>query len=82
MKNEGLVITAVFPKHVDVATHRSYTTMADVERKKEKKAEKEEEERNKVKEMGIKELWKPYQQSGGLFEETGNKCVPFSFYPV
>lgn len=71
------MITGVFPKHVDVLAHRKYPTLKDVEDKRVKKEEREEEERMKVKEMGIKECWKPWQASVGFFEEAGGRWVLF-----
>ena len=73
------MITAVFPKHADVLGHRGYTTLKDVEDKKAKKEEREEEQRMKVKEMGVRECWKPWQASIGFFEGGGGRWVSFLF---
>jgi hypothetical protein len=83
-KTSELVITGVFPKHVDVVAHRKYTTVKDVEDKKAKKEEREEEERKKVKEMEVRECWKPWQGSLTFFEGAGagGRCVGLHFVPV
>lgn len=72
-KSTELVITGVFPKHVDVIAHRKYTTLKDVDDRKAKKDEREEGERNKVKEMGVKEYWKPWQVTVEFFEKAGGR---------
>lgn len=76
-KSTELVITSVNAKHVDVDSHQNFTTLKDVEDKKAKKELKEEGERNKVKEMSVTELWKPWQGTVGFFEAAGVKCVYF-----
>jgi hypothetical protein len=69
------VITGVFPKHAEVLAHREYTTLKDIEDKRAKKEEREDEERTKVKEMGVRECWKPWQASVGFFEGAGGRWV-------
>ena len=76
-KSTELVITSVNEKHADVASHQNFTTLKDVEDKKAKQEEREEGERNKVKEMTVVELWKPWQETVGFFESAGVKCVYF-----
>jgi hypothetical protein len=72
----GLVITAVTPNHSDVLGHQTYTTIRDVEKRQEKKAEREriEEGGGKV-ELTVREMWKPWGTSIGFFEEMEKKCV-------
>lgn len=72
-KGTELVIMGVFPKHDDVIAHRSHTTLKQMEEKQAKKEEREEVERNKVKEIGIKEYWKAWQSSVGFIEGAGGK---------
>jgi translation initiation factor 2D len=69
------VITGVFPKHVDVLAHQGYTTLKDVEDKKAMREEREERERRKVKEIGVRECWKPWQATVGFFEGAGGRWV-------
>ncbi|EGN94711.1 hypothetical protein SERLA73DRAFT_77454 [Serpula lacrymans var. lacrymans S7.3] len=70
MKSEVLVM-GVFPTHDDVEAHRPYTSLKDLELKREKQDGKVEEERKKVKEMIIVEKWKPHQQSLKFFQGVG-----------
>lgn len=72
----------MFPRHVDVLAHHRYTTLKDVEDKRARKQEREEGERKKVKEMNIKECWKPWQTSVGFFESAGNRYVYFFIFPA
>lgn len=71
-----LQVIGVFGAHADVAGHRSYKTIGDADARREKQEERAEEERKKVREMGVAELWKPHQQSVRLFAEAGKECVP------
>jgi translation initiation factor 2D len=63
----------VSASHPDVTSHRRYTSLRDVQAKEEKKEKREEEERARVKEMEVKELWKPHAFSGSakFFTEGG-----------
>ncbi|KAG6330594.1 hypothetical protein ID866_8497 [Astraeus odoratus] len=72
MKPEPLV-TSVSASHPDVVSHRSYVTLRDVQLRQEKREKREEEERSRVKEMEIRELWKPHVASGSgrFFLEGG-----------
>jgi translation initiation factor 2D len=70
-----VVVVGTFPQHVDVLAHKKYESLRDVELKREEKEERAEAARNKVKEMVVKELWKPHFQTVRFFEETGNRCV-------
>ncbi|KAH7908853.1 hypothetical protein BJ138DRAFT_1115485 [Hygrophoropsis aurantiaca] len=70
MKFDVLVL-GVIPKHKDVEAHRVYTSLRDVELKNEKRENREEEERTKVKELVVRELWKPHQQSMKFFADGG-----------
>jgi translation initiation factor 2D len=72
-KATDLVITGVFPQHADVLAHQRYTTLKDVEDKKARQEEREESERKKVKEMEIRECWKPWQGSVGFFQSAGGR---------
>lgn len=74
-KATELVITGVLPKHVDVLAHQEYTTLKDVEDKKATREEREESERKKVKEIGVRECWKPWQATVGFFERAGGRWV-------
>lgn len=71
-KSSDLVITGVFPKHADVLAHKEYKTLKEVEDKRAKKEEREEGERKKVKEMAVRECWKPWQASTEFFAGTGS----------
>ncbi|KAF9238328.1 hypothetical protein BU15DRAFT_47811 [Melanogaster broomeanus] len=71
-KTEPL-ITSVSASHPDVTLHQTYKSLRDVQVREEKKEKREEEERNRVKEMEVKELWKPHTVSGSgkFFTEGG-----------
>jgi translation initiation factor 2D len=79
-KATDLVITGVFPQHADVVAHRRYTTLKDVEDKRVRQEEREEGERKKVKEMEIRECWKPWQGSVGFFQSAGGRWVCFIIF--
>ncbi|KAF8130299.1 hypothetical protein EV363DRAFT_1399469 [Boletus edulis] len=72
MKPEPLVMS-VSATHPDVIAHRPYTSLRDVQIKEEKRERREEEARSKVREMEVKELWKPHAASGSarFFTEGG-----------
>lgn len=72
MKPEPLV-TSVSVTHPDVFAHHPYTSLRDVQIKQGKREKREEEERSKVREMEVKELWKPHAASGStqFFIEGG-----------
>ncbi|KIJ18160.1 hypothetical protein PAXINDRAFT_167424 [Paxillus involutus ATCC 200175] len=80
-KTEPLV-TSVSASHPDVTSHRRYTSLRDVQAKEEKKEKREEEERARVKEMEVKELWKPHAFSGSakFFTEGGFDSSAFYTY--
>ena len=63
----------VLATHPDVVAHQPYTSLRDVQVKAEKREKREEEERSKVREMEVKELWKPHTPSGSakFFTEGG-----------
>ena len=69
----------VSASHPDVVAHQPYTSLRDVQMKEEKRDKREEEERRKVREMEIKELWKPHTASGSarFFSEGGFEYVVF-----
>ncbi|KAF7980439.1 hypothetical protein HWV62_38284 [Athelia sp. TMB] len=70
-KATELVVVGVFPKNVDVETHRQYITLKDVEEKRAKKEDNAERERKKVKEMEVRECWKAWQGSVAFVEAAG-----------
>lgn len=76
MKPEALV-TSVSATHPAVIAHRPYTSLRDVRIKEGKREKREEEERSKVREMEVKELWKPHTPSGSarFFSEGGFEYV-------
>ncbi|KIN93949.1 hypothetical protein M404DRAFT_1008652 [Pisolithus tinctorius Marx 270] len=72
MKPEPLVMS-VSASHAEVLSHTPYVSLRDVQLKGEKREKREEEERARVHEMDIKELWKPHAASGSerFFSEGG-----------
>ena len=72
-KATELVVVGVFPKHVEVETHRQYTTLKDVEEKRAKKEDNAVKERKKVKEMEVWECWKAWQGSVAFVEAAGGR---------
>jgi len=70
-----VLITSVNAKHPSVVGHASFVTVKDVEVTAAKKAAREEKQResNAHKEVEIKELWKPHQDSIELFEGMGGR---------
>ena len=72
MKPEPLVLK-VSASHSEVASHKLYTSLRDVQLKEEKREKREEEERSRVREMEVRELWKPHAASGSVrfFSEGG-----------
>ena len=67
----------VLATHPDVVAHQRYTSLRDEQLKEEKREKREEEERSKVREMEVKELWKPHAASGSakFFTEGGFEYV-------
>ncbi|KAI6004977.1 hypothetical protein EDC04DRAFT_2871789 [Pisolithus marmoratus] len=63
MKPEPLVMS-VSASHSEVLSHTPYVSLRDIQLKEEKRKKREGEERAKVQEMEIKELWKPHTPSG------------------
>jgi translation initiation factor 2D len=76
IKPEPLVMS-VSATHPDVVAHRSYTSLRDVQIREEKRDKRDKEERSKVGEMEVKELWKPHAASGTVkfFTEGGFEYV-------
>ncbi|KAI5985001.1 heterokaryon incompatibility protein-domain-containing protein [Pisolithus marmoratus] len=72
MKPEPLVMS-VSASHSEVLSHTPYVSLRDKQLKEEKREKRDEEERAKVQEMEIKELWKPHTPSGSarFFAEGG-----------
>ncbi|KAI0789203.1 eukaryotic translation initiation factor SUI1 family protein [Abortiporus biennis] len=66
-----VVVTAVYPKHPAVASHRSHRTLHSVEEKREKAEERErkekEQEEKKKSEIHAVELWKPHEKTIPFF---------------
>ena len=64
---------SVVATHPDVVSHQPYTSIRDVQIKEEEREEREEEEQSKVREMEVKELWKPHAPNGSarFFTEGG-----------
>ena len=74
MKPEPLVLK-VSASHSDVTSHKLYTSLRDIQLKEERREKRVEEERSRVKEMEVRELWKPHAPSGSVrfFSEGGFK---------
>jgi len=66
-----VMVMSVATSHADVIAHKPYLSLRDVSLRKEKREQREEEERTRVKELEIKELWKPHLQSLKFFSEAG-----------
>ena len=73
-----LNILGVNASHSEVQSHLPYQTVGDKEKREEKKAEREKSEREMVKEITVRELWKPHAQSIQFFEAIGKKYVSAS----
>ncbi|KAF8519390.1 hypothetical protein BU17DRAFT_90099 [Hysterangium stoloniferum] len=67
----ALNILGVNPSHVELATHKSFTTLGDKEKTEEKKADREKAELSRVKELNARKLWKPQGHSVHFFAEIG-----------
>ncbi|KAI6019276.1 hypothetical protein BKA83DRAFT_4303738 [Pisolithus microcarpus] len=63
MKPEPLVMS-VAASHSEVLSHTPYVSLHDIQLKEEKREKREEEGKARVREMEIKELWKPHAPSG------------------
>jgi translation initiation factor 2D len=72
-------ILGVNPSHPEVQAHVPYQTVGDKEKREETKIRREKSDRDKVKEIIVREFWKPHAQSVQFFEAIGKKCVP-AFY--
>lgn len=70
-----LLILSIAKDHQAVRGHQSYSTLRDFDTQRAKRAERAENERNKVAEIQVTELWKPHQQSVAFFERTKRKYV-------
>ena len=82
IKPEPLVMSVV-ATHPDVVAHQPYTSLRDLQIKEEKREKREEEEKSKVREMEVKELWKPHAPGGSVkfFTEGGFEFVLSDPYP-
>lgn len=67
----------VLTTHPDVVAHQPYRSLRDEQLKEEKREKREEEERSKVREIEVKELWKPHAVGGSekFFTEGGFEYV-------
>ncbi|KAH9837816.1 eukaryotic translation initiation factor SUI1 family protein [Rhodofomes roseus] len=70
-KGGDVFVTAVFPKHSDVAEHREHRTVKDAELKQQKAEDRERKEREAEEkrkgEIHITELWKPFGTTLSFF---------------
>ncbi|KAL0952792.1 hypothetical protein HGRIS_007017 [Hohenbuehelia grisea] len=64
---DNLVVTSVNAQHPDVLGHHKYTTLGDVEAKREQREEREERDRNRAKELVVAEAWKPLGSGSTAF---------------
>ncbi|KAI0632800.1 eukaryotic translation initiation factor SUI1 family protein [Trametes polyzona] len=66
-----VMVTAVFPKHPDVISHRSHRTTGDLDAKAKKAEDREQKEREAEEkrkgEIQVTELWKPFGTTIPLF---------------
>ncbi|KIP12172.1 hypothetical protein PHLGIDRAFT_370577 [Phlebiopsis gigantea 11061_1 CR5-6] len=67
-----LVVTAVHPTHPAVAAHRTYTTLAVVDAKREKAAARAAAAAQQTEEIAVAEVWKPFGPTLGLFVAAGH----------
>jgi translation initiation factor 2D len=66
-----VMVFSVAASHADVVAHKPYLSLKDVSLRNEKRGQREEEERSRVKELEIKEFWKPHLQSLKFFAGAG-----------
>ncbi|KAF8491966.1 hypothetical protein JB92DRAFT_2752438 [Gautieria morchelliformis] len=66
-----LNILGVNASHPEIQAHVSYQTVGDKEKREETKTKREKSDRGKVKEIIVRELWKPHAQSVQFFEAIG-----------
>jgi translation initiation factor 2D len=66
-----LMVFSVATSHANVVAHRPYLSLKDVALRNEKRGQREEEERTRVKELEVTELWKPHLQSLKFFADAG-----------
>ncbi|KAG1728976.1 uncharacterized protein EDB91DRAFT_1160397 [Suillus paluster] len=66
-----LMVFSVASAHADVVAHRPYLSLKEVSLRNEKRGQREEEERTRVRELEVTELWKPHQQSLKFFDDAG-----------
>ncbi|KAG2031767.1 hypothetical protein BDR03DRAFT_927535 [Suillus americanus] len=66
-----LMVFSVATSHANVVAHRPYLSLKDVVLRNEKRGQREEEERTRVKELEVTELWKPHLQSLKFFADAG-----------
>lgn len=72
-----ILVLDVNTAHPDVVSHSLYTSVADMEKKREKKEEREKAEGKMASEVMIHAMWKPHQQSIRLFEVCEKELVYF-----
>lgn len=66
-----LMVFSIATSHADVVAHRQYLSLKDVALRNEKRGKREQEERSRVKELEVIELWKPHLQSLNFFADAG-----------
>lgn len=66
-----LMVFSLATSHANVVAHRPYLSLKDVALRNEKRGQREEEERTRVKELEVTELWKPHLQSLKFFADAG-----------
>ncbi|KAG1744397.1 hypothetical protein EDB19DRAFT_1695106 [Suillus lakei] len=66
-----LMVFSVATSHANVVAHRPYLSLKDVSLRNEKRGQREDEERTRVKELEVTELWKPHLQSLKFFADAG-----------
>jgi translation initiation factor 2D len=66
-----VMVFSVAASHANVIAHKPYLSLKDVSLRNEKRGQREEEERSRVKELEIKEFWKPHLQSLKFFAGAG-----------
>ncbi|KAG0700484.1 hypothetical protein DFH29DRAFT_931661 [Suillus ampliporus] len=66
-----LMVFSVAAAHADVVAHRPYLSLKNVSLRNEKRGQREEEERTRVRELEVTELWKPHLQSLKFFAGAG-----------
>ncbi|EIW76663.1 hypothetical protein CONPUDRAFT_157843 [Coniophora puteana RWD-64-598 SS2] len=66
-----ILILSINAGHVDVKSHAKYTTIRDVEAKKERQEQRERAEQDRAHELVVNELWRPHLQTLSFFQQGG-----------